>query len=512
MVKKSDKIRNFLIASFLLSIPFVFDILTTCFFVKYHYWETKTCLYTIIKIVELVVICFVFNISFFACKRKNILITLWSIFAYIPSIINILSVCVSGNTLDNDFIAMVLNTNFKETAHFFQNYTIFIVSSLSVLFFVVYILKKIQTNTGNKKYDLSCLYVICAIVLLGTYTPICVIKTSIICHIDDILELRKFQKEHNCIQNINSNFKEQKQNYILVIGESVDRKHMQIYGYERETTPCFKSLEEELFIFKNVKTAHVFTSVAVKSMLRLKNNSKDEFFLIHFFQDAGFKTFWLSNQEQMHPFDNTLNRLGSLCNKSVFLNNLSHIEFLSKLTRSTHLDGDLLAYFRKALNDPADKKFIVLHLIGSHFPMNLRYPPEFNIFNLPENYHDRYKAKFVCDYDNSIRYTDHVLNEIINMLKKDNSSSCMVYLSDHGQDMYDTEECNISSRKTIHAYEIPFVVWLSDKYKEANQKFIKTWDLNRPFITDKTAYSLIDLARLSHDSIDLSESIFRPAD
>ena len=32
--------------------------------------------------------------------------------------------------------------------------------------------------------------------------------------------------------------------------------------------------------------------------------------------------------------------------------------------------------------------------------------------------------------------------------------------------------------------------------------------MNRKYVTDKTAYSLIDLARLSHPDIDLSNSIF----
>ena len=41
-----------------------------------------------------------------------------------------------------------------------------------------------------------------------------------------------------------------------------------------------------------------------------------------------------------------------------------------------------------------------------------------------------------------------------------------------------------------------------------NAEFIQSWDTNLKYITDKTAYSLIDLARLSHPSLDLSKSIF----
>ena len=84
----------------------------------------------------------------------------------------------------------------------------------------------------------------------------------------------------------------------------------------------------------------------------------------------------------------------------------------------------------------------------------------------------------------------------------------MLYLSDHGQDINDTKECNLTARTWPNGYEVPFVVWISEKYRKDNAEFIKNWNMNRKYVTDKTAYSLIDLARLSHPDIDLSNSIF----
>ena len=124
------------------------------------------------------------------------------------------------------------------------------------------------------------------------------------------------------------------------------------------------------------------------------------------------------------------------------------------------------------------------------------------------NYKDKIKASYCAMYDNSILFTDHILNEIIKMLKKDEGANCVLYLSDHGQDIYDNEECNPTSHDTINAYEIPFIVWISEKYKLLSQEFIKNLNPDKAYLTDRTAFSLIDLTRLKHDEIDLSESIF----
>ena len=83
----------------------------------------------------------------------------------------------------------------------------------------------------------------------------------------------------------------------------------------------------------------------------------------------------------------------------------------------------------------------------------------------------------------------------------------MLYLSDHGQDINDTKECDLGARKGPNAYEIPFILWVSDEYKNKNSAFIKSWNTDTPYVTDKVAYTIIDLARMKHKSIDLSKSI-----
>ncbi len=102
-----------------------------------------------------------------------------------------------------------------------------------------------------------------------------------------------------------------------------------------------------------------------------------------------------------------------------------------------------------------------------------------------------------------------MLNEIIKLLKeKEDESICFLYVSDHGQEICGDERYESTTRGGTGTYEIPFVVWTSDKYRQENAIFINEWDTSMPYVTDKMAYSIIDLARMSHPLVDLANSIF----
>jgi len=355
---------------------------------------------------------------------------------------------------------------------------------------------------------------ICSI-FCSNFQPFNTIITAFFAHIEDLKDIDRFCKTQTPIRGIQTKYKG-KETYVFAIGESVDRKHMGIYGYNRQTTPYFEKSKDELVVFKDVTTAHVFTSSAIKSMLLMRNSSDQIYSLIQFFKSAGFKTFWFSNQGKVDNFDNSVMRFGKSCDEYAFIHGKEviyssenyNLTFEDEQRRLKLWDESLLKYFEKALSDSSEKKLIVLHLTGSHIPIDMRYPPEFETFFLPQKYYNKEKSLGVCAFDNSILYTDYILNEVIKDLKKSGEMSAMLYLSDHGQDINDTEECVLTARTWPNGYEVPFVVWVSEKYRKNNTDFIKGWDTNKKYVTDKTAYSLIDLARLSHPDIDLSSSIF----
>ena len=87
----------------------------------------------------------------------------------------------------------------------------------------------------------------------------------------------------------------------------------------------------------------------------------------------------------------------------------------------------------------------------------------------------------------------------------------MIYMSDHGEDVYDTKEsiCGRSSHKTNHMSDVPFIIWLSKQYETENSDFIKNWDLCKQYNSKDFAHSISDLFRILHEKFDESKSIFR---
>lgn len=492
------KYKNEIIAFFIIGIPFFVECYLAVFPGNNHFEYINKRYF--INIGESLLVFFITYVSYYVShKFRWIVITIWAIFIYIPVALNLICVQVSGFFIYEDFIYAILSTDLKEMLLCIKEYFVFITVNICILLYA-------YSMKIKKPKNMSCFYTICPIILLigaliiSETLPFFNIVLSVSEYYRSLENEREFCKNYSPLQGIKTI--NEKQTVVIVIGESVDRKHMGIYGYNAQTTPYFCNLKDELFVFKNATAVYVFTDTAVKSILKLYSIGEKSYTIIHFFNDAGFKTFWFSNQGKCHAFDNYGQMIGKLCSEYAFINNEI------KLDSSSFFDSELLKYLQYALKDKAQKKLIILHLMGSHVPVDIRYPPEFNKFILPKNYHNMEKASAVCHYDNSILYTDYVLNDIIKILKQQNDCSCMLYLADHGMNVYDNEKCEVFERTAPHAYEIPFIIWLSPKYKNANKDFIKHWDMNVPYKTNQTAYTIIDLARMHHPSIDLSKSIF----
>jgi heptose-I-phosphate ethanolaminephosphotransferase len=311
-------------------------------------------------------------------------------------------------------------------------------------------------------------------------------------------------------QRMNLNFRNikslvgsnRRQTYIIVIGESVNKEHMSIYGSALKTTPNFDAIKNELKVFSNVRSAHCHTQKALKGMLCF-----DEDFangdIVTFFNQADFKTFWFSNQYTSGNCDGLIAMIGSLADVKEFINK-SH--YRTKL--SSNYDEKLLEYLRKALQDKAKKKIIFLHLMGSHLPYSKRYPPKFDLFKGKNN--DK-KITNIAQYNNSILYTDYILHNIIDLAKSLHHDAIVLYFSDHGEDVTeepDSPHSHVESLSTPAMFDIPFIVWCSDEYKVINKKFIDSWIINKHYKTDKLIHSIIEISRLISDEFDKKQSIF----
>ncbi|WP_205589284.1 sulfatase-like hydrolase/transferase [Mesonia aquimarina] len=298
--------------------------------------------------------------------------------------------------------------------------------------------------------------------------------------------------------------KKEQELFVLVIGESTTRNHMNIYGYPRETTPRLNLLKNELDLYQNVISPHTYTIETLKQNLTLNGFKKSkESSIVQLMNQAGFKTFWFSNQQPIGPFDSMVTEIAKASDILKFTN-------LNRHSHNTPYDGVLLDNLIAAVKDPAKRKFIVIHLLGTHLNYGYRFPERFNKFNKsPEGkYKDKKAIETINNYDNAVLYVDYVLAESIEILKQANLKSYLLYFSDHGEEVYQSRyfSGHTLSKATKNMFEIPFILWRSEKFKKA--KFISKENYSKPYVTDDLIHSISDLSDVDFEELLLNKSIF----
>ena len=139
-----------------------------------------------------------------------------------------------------------------------------------------------------------------------------------------------------------------------------------------------------------------------------------------------------------------------------------------------HYDGILFHGLRERIvSSDKNKVLIVLHTSTSHGPQYAdKYPKEFEVYKpVAKNVEEGEKnvAMLVNAYDNTIRYTDYLLSNLIDTLRSmDDWHSAMIFISDHGESLGENKvfmhglPMKIAPRVQ---YEIPFLVWTSKDFR-----------------------------------------------
>lgn len=295
--------------------------------------------------------------------------------------------------------------------------------------------------------------------------------------------------------------------YVLVLGESTTKSHLGVYDYARPTTPLLSSQKDDLLLFQDVISPNTYSVASVTKLLTLANyeypKATGQGSIIQLANAADFETFWLSNQRPLGPYESLITKLSF---------SSDHTKFITTVNagNSKTLDADLLSDLDAVLNQSQSNKiFILLHLIGTHHNYEDRYPPSFNVFDgmVNSNFKSDAIAEKINHYDNAVLYNDFVLNAVINRLKTLNANSFMLFLSDHGEELY--TDLNIAGHNedtpTKSMYEIPFILWQSEKYKK--YRTIDT-DVNKPYMSDDLFHGLADLMGIQCNQVDYQRSVF----
>ncbi|MEY4926152.1 MAG: hypothetical protein RI894_588 [Bacteroidota bacterium] len=304
--------------------------------------------------------------------------------------------------------------------------------------------------------------------------------------------------------------------FVLVIGESHSRNHASLYGYARNTNPLLTKRKDELFIFDDVISPAATTVRSLQKVLSFATLKQPELLysqpsLLDIFNNIGYKTWWISNQQVSGQHDTWSKLYAQKATEKCFINTTN-----SWLNYS--FDENIIPYFEAALKDKAKNKLIVLHLIGSHERADKRYTEKFNTFtettnlptasaNLPAD-----NKNYINFYDNSVRYNDFVLATLIAKLEATNQKACFLYLSDHGEEVCEKTDYHghIDGATSTYMFEIPLLLWMSPSYNKAEFLKKNPQITHRPFQTDQLLSSILDLTNVRTEQYDSTKSLFSP--
>ena len=295
---------------------------------------------------------------------------------------------------------------------------------------------------------------------------------------------------------------DRRQIYVYIIGEASRAANWELYGYGRETNPEL-SQREDLCLFKNVITQSNTTHKSVPMFLSPVHTShyEDLYYrkgLATLFNEAGFRTYFLSNQS---PQGAMVDKFAKEADEVIYIGAPRH-------------DMQLLRMMRRIIETDATHDLLfILHCYGSHFSYHQRYPREYAVFQ-PDNdvaIKPQNVEMIMNAYDNSIVYTDHFLNSIIEYLNRLDYPSAVLFCADHGEDLFDDERgrfLHASPTITYYQLHVPSFAWFSEGYKRRYPSKVEAALAHRwsPATTHSMFHTIADMASLESPFIDRSVS------
>lgn len=254
---------------------------------------------------------------------------------------------------------------------------------------------------------------------------------------------------------------------ILVIGEAARAQNLSLYGYGRPTNPLLSSTG--VVVLPHSRACATYTTASVQCIL---SHVDTGWHYTHSFEP-------LPSYLQRHGID-VIWRTHNWGEPPLKVASYQRAKDLQQDCQgdSCSYDEVLLQGLDQRIRGSTKKKvFVVLHLRGSHGPAyHDRYPKQFEVFKPACNsveLHECTNEELVNAYDNSIVYTDYVLNRAIELLKQfPGTATMLMYISDHGESLGEyglyLHGAPYSIAPDVQK-DIPFLVWMSDAFRQKKQ-------------------------------------------
>nr|WP_233352455.1 sulfatase-like hydrolase/transferase [Pseudogemmobacter humi] len=254
---------------------------------------------------------------------------------------------------------------------------------------------------------------------------------------------------------------------VVFVGETARAQNFGLNGYARDTTP--ELARRDVIAFTDTSSCGTSTAVSVPCMfsgLGKAGYSREAALgrenLLDIMAHAGLEIDWWDNNA---GDQNVARRLGW---------NRIDQSISPEACEGECTDEAFLPVIEKAAASIDRNTVLVLHMIGSHGPAYyLRYPKTRAVFQpdcRSSQFSDCSTEEIVNAYDNTIRETDHVLAQAIDLLAaSDRVIPAMVYLSDHGESLGENGlylHAAPSFMAPAEQTRVPFVIWLDHRFSE----------------------------------------------
>jgi lipid A ethanolaminephosphotransferase len=267
--------------------------------------------------------------------------------------------------------------------------------------------------------------------------------------------------------------------FVFVLGETARSSNQQLSGYARDTNAHM--VAERVVSFPDTESCGTATAHSVPCMFSgmtreqfdlSKANSQEN--LLDVLRHAGVQVLWLDNDagckgvcDRVETVDLTYSKHPVHCSEP-----------------GNCYDAILLDGLEERLSKTQKDIFVVLHLKGSHGPAYFkRYPPEFEKFKPACQSNELTQCSqesLVNAYDNSLVYTDHILGEVVMMLKRlePKFATLMMYASDHGESLGEKGLYLHGLPYALAPLEqtrVPMLAWFSPTFLK-----MESWDAQCP--------------------------------
>lgn len=305
--------------------------------------------------------------------------------------------------------------------------------------------------------------------------------------------------------------KEKEEVFVIVIGETSRADNWQLYGYDRPTNPRL-SKRTNIFPFSKVLTEINTTHKAVPMLLSYLTPENFGDSVAHTrsifsaFNELGYRTAFLSNQRRNHSY---IDYYGEEAQTAEFISDAG----------GPLRDFNLIEPMKQIIErSPNNKVFIVLHSYGSHFEYRKRYPGDMAYFTPDANSNADIanRDQLLNAYDNTIRYTDALLDSVITVLDRLDVPAAMMFVSDHGEDIFDDDRkrfLHSSPTPTYYQIHVPMIVWLSDEFETEHPELVTNLNKHRQMNIASTRslfHTILDIAGVRTPFYDSSYSLTSP--